>query len=98
MAESKLKIINNFVDYFTMGGGDYSAWYVGISKDAKLRLLKHGVREKSDSWIFDKATSVMAAREIEEYFIKKGTDGNDGGEDEAADMIYAYKKASHTNP
>ena len=98
MSESKLKIINDFVDYIILGGGDYSAWYVGISKDAKLRLLEHGVREKSDNWIFDKATSVIAAREIKEYFIKKGADGNAGVEDDSADMIYAYKKVSHTKP
>lgn len=98
MAESKLKIIDDFVDYIIMGGNDFSDWYVGICKDAKLMFLEHGVREKSDSWIFNKARSVIAAREIEEYFIKRGTDGNPGVGDNTADLIYAYKKAPHTKP
>ena len=81
-------------------GGEYSAWYVGISKDAKDRLFNdHSVREKKDNWIYRSASSSQTAREVEDYFVNTlGTDGGTGGGDETSDMVYAYKKAKHTNP
>lgn len=100
MAKSKQEIISDIKEYMQKCGGGYSAWYVGISKDARDRLFNgHSVREKEDFWIYRTATSSQATREIEDYFVNTlGTDGGAGGGDEMADVIYAYKKAAHTNP
>ena len=55
--------------------------------------------EKGDWWIYRQASSSEVAREIESYFVDTlGTDGAPGGGDETTDMVYAYKKAAHTNP
>lgn len=100
MTMGKQEIINAIKEYIAKGGGGYKAWYVGISKDARDRLFnEHKVREKGDWWIFRTASSSQVAREIEDYFVNTlGTDGATGGGDEAADKVYAYKKAPHTNP
>lgn len=100
MPKSKQEIINDIKGHITKGGGGSKAWYVGISRDARDRLFnEHKVREKGDWWIFRTASSSQVAREIEDYFVNiLGTDGATGGGDEAADMIYAYKKALHTDP
>lgn len=100
MEISKQKIIEDIKAYISKGGGGYRAWYVGISSDAKDRLINgHKVKEKDDWWIFRTASSAQVAREIEDYFVNTvGTDGGLGGGDAAANQIYAYKKAPHTNP
>lgn len=97
---SKEEIISVIKEYIQKGGGGYRAWYVGISKDARDRLFNgHGVRENGDWWIYRTASSSTVAREIEHYFVNiLGTDGGTGGGAEMADMVYAYKKAAHTNP
>jgi hypothetical protein len=100
MSKSKQEIIDDIGAHISKCGGTNSGWYVGISKNAKDRLFNgHGVREKSDAWIYRTAGSSQTAREIEEYFINIiGTDGSSGGGDDTSDMVYAYKKAAHTNP
>ncbi len=99
MPKSKQKIIDDIKSYMQEHGGDYSDWYVGISKDTNDRLFNgHGVREKG-VWIYRTAESSQTARDIEDYFVNTlGTDGGTGGGDETSNMVYAYKKAIHTNP
>lgn len=93
-------IIQDFLNHIKKCGGNYFDWYLGISKDAENRLFnEHRVRRESDAWIFRKANSSNEARTIEDYFVKSlGTDGDTGGGDYTSDMVYAYKKAYHTNP
>jgi len=100
MAKSKQEIIDAIDAYISKGGGGYSVWYVGISSDAKDRLFtEHRVRVKGDLWICDQASSSQEAREIEDYFVNTlGTEGATGGGDYTTDMVYAYKKAPHTDP
>lgn len=100
MANSKQEIINDIDAYIQKCGGAYRDWYVGISKDARDRLFNdHSVRENGDSWIHKTAMSAQAAREVEDHFVNTlGTDGGTGGGDYTANMVYAYKKAAHTNP
>lgn len=97
---SKLNIINEIKQYIDNCGGSYSSWYLGISNDAKYRLfVGHKVNENTDNWIYRIAINSDVAREIEEYFIEHiGTDGGTGGGDDSTNMVYAYKKNSHTNP
>lgn len=100
MAKSKQEIINDIKGHIQKGGGGYGAWYVGISKDARDRLFSdHKVKEKGDWWIYRQASSSKVAREIEDHFVNSlGTDGGTGGGDLTADIVYAYKKASRTDP
>ena len=100
MIKSKQEIINDISAHIQKSGGGYRAWYVGISKNARDRLFSsHKVREENDWWIYRQAGSSQVAREIENYFVNSlGTDGGTGGGDVTADEVYAYKKASHTDP
>lgn len=100
MVKIKQEIISEIDSYIEECGGGYSAWYVGVSKDARDRLFnQHGVKEKGDFWIHRAASSSQIAREVEAHFVNKlGTDGGTGGGDETATMVYAYKKARHTDP
>ncbi len=93
-------IINNIKSYIDNVGGSYSEWYVGISKDARYRLfVEHSVDENSDNWIYRTAFNSEIARQVEKYFLDIiGTDGGTGGGDDSTNMVYAYKKNSHTNP
>lgn len=101
MASTKEQIVADFKEHIEKSGvRSWNEWYVGISKDAKDRLFNgHGVREKGDWWIYRQATSSQSARDVESYFVNTlGTDGGTGGGDDTADMVYGYKKESHTNP
>lgn len=100
MPKSKEEIIVDIKAHIKKSGCSYSSWYVGISKDARDRLLSgHKVKEKNAWRIHMQASSTQIAREIEDYFVNTlGTDGGPGGGDEDADMVYAYKKESYTDP
>lgn len=99
MADSEEKIRKDIRNYISRRGGKYPSWYVGISESPRDRLFnQHKVREKNGSWIFRWASSTDVARRIEGYFIDLGTDGAPGGGDVEARAVYAYKKASYTDP
>lgn len=97
MSKSKQEIIEDIENHIK---GNLSDWYVGISEEPRKRLVAHGVKLKpaNTSWIFRTTASDETARVIEEYFITKGTDGGEGGGDEYAKSIYAYRKTNETNP
>lgn len=85
--------------YIARNKGAYSAWYVGVSEDARDRLFNgHGVHENGDAWILRTAQTSSIARTIEQHFLDLGTDGGPGGGDDNAKSVYAYKKNSHTRP
>ena len=93
------QIVADFEAYVRKGGGPYSAWYVGIARDPRDRLFNdHSVDEKGGWWIFRTAGSSDDAREVESYFLQRGTDGGSGGGDWRSTAVYAYRKTSHTNP
>jgi len=101
MAYSKDQIIADIKEYISKSGAQkWNEVYVGVSKDAKDRLFNgHSVQEKGDWWIYRQATSSAVARDVEAFFVNTlGSDGGTGGGDQSADYVYAYKKASHTNP
>ena len=97
---SKEQIIKDITNYMDNKGVQY--WYevyVGISKNPEDRLFNgHGVQKDHDPWIYRRAFSSSAARDVEAHFINLGTDGGTGGGDETTIYVYAYKKAAHTNP
>ena len=58
MAKNRQEIIDDIKSHMQKRGGEYSDWYVGISKDAKDRLFNdHSVKEKKDVWIYRSASS-----------------------------------------
>jgi len=87
-------------NYIVSNRGSYGGWYVGVTSDPRDRLFNgHGVIEKDDAWIFSIYSSDATARAAESYFLKTlGTDGGPGGGNDPCKCVYAYKKASHTNP
>ncbi|OHD53578.1 MAG: hypothetical protein A2Y33_06555 [Spirochaetes bacterium GWF1_51_8] len=97
---SKEAIIKGVEKLIRENGGDYGSWYIGISDDADKSLFSdHHVHEDNDPWAFYTAESHEEAFEIEDYFKSvRRTDGGRGGEDQKADMLYAYKKSVRTNP
>ena len=100
MLKTKEDVISEIKAHIIKCGGSYFSWYVGIAQDAERRLfLDHKVNKNNDAWIYRKAASSYEARQVERYFIEVlGTDGGTGGGDETSNIVYAYKKKSHTNP
>jgi hypothetical protein len=94
------QIIADIRAHIAQGGGGYSKWYVGITKDVDSRLFNHhGVKKSGDWWIYREAYSSESARAVEDYFVNRcGTDGDVGGGDDESTFVYAYKKAAHTDP
>jgi hypothetical protein len=62
----------------------YSAWTIGITNDPQRRRGEHG---NPKIWYHWKADSERIARNVEEYFIKKGMKGATGGGERS---IYVY--------
>ena len=100
MAKSKDEITADILGYIQRNGGSPSAWYVGITDDAHRRLFQeHYVNNEKGVWIYRQAYSSDSARDVEDHFIYIiGTDGGTGGGNDNSDTVYAYKKASHTDP
>lgn len=100
MAKSKQEIITEIRNYIQNEGSGYRSWYVGIAKSPRVRLFSdHNVSENGGWWIYREASSSIAAREIESFFINTlGIDGGTGGGQIATKYVYAYKKTTTTNP
>ena len=68
MAQTEAESIEEFNGHIENRGGAFCSWYVGIAADARDRLFNdHSVEEKSNIWIFCRATSSSVARIIEKY-------------------------------
>ena len=100
MPHDKQEIIEDIKKYILENKGDYNSWYVGVSSNARNRLFKdHKIKENGDRWIYKTALSSEIAREVERYLlIVLRIDGLVGSGEETAKMVYAYKKAMHTDP
>ena len=100
MLRDKQEIIDDIKEYILKNKGDYNSWYVGVSSDARKSLFKeHEVKEKGDRWIYKTAITSEIAREVERHLlIVLKIDGVVGSGEETAKMVYAYKKAMHTDP
>jgi len=92
------QIISEIDAHINKRGGGYSGWYCGVAADPKQRLFNdHNVDKDKGAWIYRDATTDTAARSIEDYFLKKGCKGGDGGGDHKSKYVYAYKITSSTS-
>jgi hypothetical protein len=99
MAKDVKTIIQETNDYLVnkCGRGNYSDYYVGITKNIQDRLFgAHAVPEKY-CWIWHETNSEIDARSIEKYFLDKGMKGAGGGGDKESVYVYVYRISPVTN-
>lgn len=89
IAEAVAKYVNEH-------GGLYNGWYAGITGNIERRLfVDHGV-SRNGEWIYAPANTSVTARSVEAYLHKLGCDGDTGGGDHSATVVYVYKKVLGT--
>src|SRR5271157_6316710 len=99
MTDQQMQIVNKIVSFMGQRGGSMRSWYVGISADARDRLVVgHHVPENSDSWICCQARTAADARWIEWHLQTNiGTQGGPGGGDGTTNQVYAYRMSNDTS-
>ena len=91
MQKNYAEAISEIQSYMASKGGNWSDWYVGITGDVRSRLFsEHGVDERQDCWIWRQCANSLVARQVEEYFVKKGSQGDTGGGDFTSEFVYVY--------
>lgn len=90
---TKEEIIAKITEYFSFNAfSDYSDYYVGITNDVNRRLFsEHNVSEKKDYWVWCQAENKEIAKEVEEYFLDLGMEGDTGGGTDETVVVYCYK-------
>lgn len=69
----------------------YSDFYIGITDNVERRMFKeHNVPREKTWWIYRTATNSDIAREVENYFLKKGMRGDNGGGNDKSNIVYCY--------
>ena len=99
MAKTAQEVYNEILKHIQEQGGLFSSWFCGITENIQNRLHgDHKVPEKDHWFIHRPCTSSEAARNVEKAFLDNGCDGGTGGGDDDAVYVYAYLKASVTEP
>lgn len=99
MAQDVNTIIQEIDSHLINGcnGGNYSDYYVGITKSIEDRLFgDHKVPRKGHCFIYNTAFNDTDARAIEKYYLDKGMQGGGGGGDDESVFVYVYKISSVT--
>ncbi len=91
-------VIKRIQTYMSKFEGDYSDWYVGITKDLDEGLFQLHKVEENGIWISFGADTDEVAKKVEKYFLDKKTDGNPIVLEEDTRIVYVYKKNSDTTP
>ena len=91
-------LIKRIQTYMSKFEGDYSDWYVGITKDLDEGLFQLHKVEENGIWISFGADTDEVAKKVEKYFLDKKTDGNPVVLEEDTRIVYVYKKNSDTTP
>jgi len=91
-------VIKRIETYMSKFEGDYSDWYIGITKDLDEELFNLHKFEESGIWISFGADTDEVAKKVEKYFLDKKTDGNHTNLKEDTRIVYVYKKNSNTTP
>ena len=91
-------VIKRIETYMSKFDGDYSDWYIGITKNLDENLFNlHKIDEKG-KWIAFGADSEEVAKKVEKYFLDKKTTGNPKKLEDGERIVYVYKKTSKTIP
>ena len=92
MAKDFQTIVNDINDHLSKSGKRYySDFYIGITNDVVHRLFReHNVAKEKAWWIYRTAINSDTAREVEDYFLKKGMRGDNGGGNDASNIVYCY--------
>ena len=92
MAKDYQTIVDEINDHLSKSGKRYySDFYIGITNDIERRLFKaHNVAKEKTWWIYRTAKDSDIAREVEKHFLDMGMRGNDGGGNEASNIVYCY--------
>jgi hypothetical protein len=91
------EIVNQICEHADKEGSGYKNWYCGIATDPTKRLHNdHNVPEKDSWWLFRNAQTEQNARDTEQYLIKLGFKGGEGGGDAKTIYVYAYKILNST--
>ena len=91
-------VIKRIEAYMRKFEGDYSDWYIGITKDLDEELFNLHKFQESGIWISFGADTDEVAKKIEKYFLDKKTGGNPTDLEEDTRIVYVYKKNSNTTP
>jgi hypothetical protein len=91
-------VIKRIETYMSKFEGDYSDWYIGITKDLDEELFNLHKFEESGIWISFGADTDEVAKKVEKYFLDKKTEGNPTNLEEDTRIVYVYKKNSNTTP
>ena len=91
-------VIKRIEIYMSKFEGDYSDWYVGITKDLDAELFNLHKFEENGIWISFGADTDEVAKKVEKYFLDKKTAGNPMKLEEDTRIVYVYKKNSKTTP
>lgn len=91
-------VIKRIENYMSKFEGDYSDWYIGITKDLDEELFNLHKFEESGIWISFGADTDEVAKKVETYFLDKKTEGNPTDLEEDTRIVYVYKKNSNTTP
>ena len=87
------KVINSIREHIRQNGDKFDEWFIGIAKNAAKKLfVEHRVNEYNDKWIYRTAIDFAMAKEIKQYFVTLGVEGDDINDDITGNIIYAYKK------
>ena len=91
-------VIKRIRTYMSKFEGDYSDWYVRITKDLDEGLFQLHKVEENGIWISFGADTDEVAKKVEKYFLDKKTDANPVVLEEDTRIVYVYKKNSDTTP
>ena len=77
----------------------YSEWYCGITSDIESRVHgDHNVPKEDDAFYAVLADSDEIARDVEDFFHKKGMEGEGGGGLSSSKYVYVYHITPSTKP
>ncbi len=91
-------VIKRMQTYMSKFEGNYSDWYIGITRDLDESLFSVHKVEENGIWISFGADTDEIAKKVEKYFLDKNTDGNTTELQENTRIVYIYKKNSDTIP
>lgn len=100
MPKTRKTIVREIQRYMDGVEGLYEEWYVGVGENAREALFDaHRVEKSGDLWIYRTATSARVAHGVRDFFTSElGVEGATEAAGGDPRMVYAYRKASHTEP